>query len=74
MNDTKAIWQAVFEHAERNYEHGGWDYIIECWSARDVEAKIIENNLETPAEAIEWFGRIVGELDSVRRDIQAEAF
>lgn len=26
----------VREYAEANYENGGWDYIVECWSDEEI--------------------------------------
>jgi len=38
---TKAeLIQAVRKHAERNYSQCGWDYIVECWTDKELEETI----------------------------------
>jgi hypothetical protein len=74
MNNAKTLVEAVKAHAVKNYEQGGWDYVVECWSSADIETKIVENVLDTEPKAIAWFGEIVGLLDERRRDVQAEIF
>lgn len=74
MNNVKTLVEAVKAHAMNNYEVSGWDFVVECWSSADIEAKIVENVLDTEPKAIAWFGKIVGLLDERRREVQAEIF
>lgn len=70
---TLELLDDVKAHAYKNYEKGGWDVIIEC---------------HEDAEIIEWIGKAktakgairnvaqksgIGDYDSYRRDVQAEA-
>lgn len=34
--EADAVVAIVTEHATRNYERGGWDVIVECWSRDDI--------------------------------------
>ena len=74
MNNVNEVLSAVLAHAIENYEQDGWDYMVECWTAEEIESDIVKNNLDTNTKAIAYFGRIVRTLDSVRRDVQAEIF
>lgn len=58
---------AVKKHAQENYEKGGWDYVIECWSDDEiVEACVGCVGID---EAIKKIGEQVGITDGVRRDV-----
>lgn len=64
--------QAVREYAERNYEKGGWDYIVECWSDDEIKDKIA--GVKTRWGAIERIRACIAPLASYRADIQATAW
>jgi len=50
--------EAVKAHALKNYEHDGWDYIVEAHTDSEIETLI--EGATTEAEAIERAGYIVG--------------
>ena len=58
----------VKDHAYANYETGGWDYVVECYS--DAEIAELTKDAKTVAEAIALVGREVGDLDDYRKDVQ----
>jgi hypothetical protein len=58
----------VRDHAYANYEGGGWDYVVECYS--DAEIAALTKTAKTAEEAIEMVGREVGIRDEYRKDIQ----
>ena len=70
--NIKDIVAAVRDHAVRNYNVGGWDYVVETYDDKELIEEI--GDAATPEEAIRRIGEIVGSLDSYRRDIQAEAW
>lgn len=70
--NIKDIVKAVRDHAVRNYNVGGWDYVVETYDDKELIEEI--GDAATPEEAIRRIGEIVGSLDSYRRDIQAEAW
>jgi len=57
----------VREYAEANYEKGGWDVIVECWSDEDIAEVIV--GAKTKLGAIRKISPIV----EVFADRQAEA-
>ncbi len=59
---------AVREHAEANYEADGWDYVVECYSRKDLEEII--GSATTEKGAIEAVGEVVGTLNERREDVQ----
>ena len=65
--------QAVKDHAVKNYETGGWDYVVECWEDADI-ANEIAGAVQTPAGAIKKIGKVVRILNDNRRDVMAEIF
>ena len=71
---TNEIAEAVKAHAIANYENGGWDYLVECYSMKDLVEWIDESGWTTAEEAIAGIGDIMRIKDSVRKDVEAEAF
>jgi hypothetical protein len=63
---------AIREKAKRNYNHGGWDILVECWEDSDILAAI--DGCTTLEEATEAIAERLGINDEMRRDIQAERF
>jgi hypothetical protein len=67
----KEIVEAVRKHATANYENGGWDYVIECWSDEQILAQAGDMDLE---KTIARIGKILGVVDDRRQDAWAERF
>ena len=65
--DRRALIQQVRRHAEKHYEDGGWDVVVECWEDVDIDAQI--GKARTLKGAIGKFSGIV----DVWADQQAEA-
>lgn len=63
---SKEMVAAVRRHAEANYEKGGWDFLVECWSDEEIAEVIGETKSEK--EAVRRCKRIVGVLDERRRE------
>lgn len=59
---------AVRKHAEENYSRGGWDYVVECYSDKDIAERI--GRATTVAGAIKNVRRDVNQIDAYRKDIQ----
>ena len=64
--------EAVKKHALANYNTGGWDYIVKCWS--DHEIKMAIEGAVTPEDAIKAVGEVAGLLDERRNELMAEAY
>jgi hypothetical protein len=62
---------AVYEHAERNYEKAGWDFIVECWTLKEIEAEI--KGCRSYNGAIAKMARFAKAQDERRREVRAEA-
>jgi hypothetical protein len=65
----KKLIKAVRDHAHKNYNDGGWDYVVECWEDSDIAGAIV--GATTEAEAIERVERVVNSLDDYRREIRS---
>jgi hypothetical protein len=64
------IVAAVREHANKNYNKGGWDIIVECWSDADIlEATEGARSINGAIRKVKGAAGIMGER---RREIQAE--
>lgn len=61
--------EAVKRHAVENYETGGWDFVAECWSDKDILDRI--SGASNAAEAIRLVGEDVGVLADYRAEIEA---
>lgn len=59
----------VMAHAEANYEKGGWDVVVECWTLTDITDYLRECSATNEADAIDAMENIVG----VYADRQADA-
>lgn len=64
--------KAVREHALRNYERNGWDYVVECWSDKDIEEAI--GRCTGVRGAIDKVKAAVAPLASYRSEVRAEIF
>ena len=64
--------EGIKAHARKNYEKGGWDYVIECYSDEDIAHEI--EGATTLLGAIRKLSKSLKDGNDYRRDIQAEAF
>jgi len=60
--------QAVRDYANANYNKGGWDIIVECWSDKDIENEI--GSVKTVSGAIRKVRRVVRVIGDYRSEIQ----
>ena len=60
--------QAVRDYANANYNKGGWDIIVECWSDEDISGEI--GNVKTVSGAIRKVSKIVQVISDYRSEIQ----
>jgi len=73
----KKLVDAVREHARKNYEKGGWDFVVECYEDDDILETINEwckRKPITEAAAIRGMAKVVKIKDDHRRDIQGTAW
>lgn len=70
--NKEALIAAVREHAQKHYEEGGWDYVVECYEDADILEEI--GDARTPAQAIANVKRIVNLRDERRREVESTAF
>jgi len=71
MTKTELV-EAVKAHAVDNYESGGWDYLVECYSDAEVEELI--GKATTVKGAIKKVAKVMGIKNDYREDIQATAW
>lgn len=64
---TSELIAAVKKHATKNYEQGGWDIVVECYSDKELTELI--GDATTEEEAIKRVGEDVGIHASVRSDV-----
>lgn len=60
---------AVRDHAEKNYNRDGWDFVVECWSDEEI-AEAIEG-CDSEESAVRAVAKIAGALEEHRREIQS---
>ena len=60
--------QAVRDYANANYNKGGWDIIVECWSDEDISGEI--GNVKTVSGAIRKVSKVVQVISDYRSEIQ----
>jgi hypothetical protein len=63
---------AVKEHAQRNYEEGGWDFVVETMTEMDILEVVRFCN--SGENAIRAMAKHVALLDDHRSDIMGTAF
>ena len=68
MGCDPVVRGAVRAHALENYNKGGWDILVECWSDGEIAQNI--GTAKTTTGAIRNVSRAVGNIDSYRSDIQ----
>jgi hypothetical protein len=71
MSDSELVAK-IREHALRNYNEDGWDYLVECYSDDDI-IQIVAGCVSYEA-AISRLAKGLKAKDDYRRDIQSEAF
>jgi len=69
---TQEFIHAVLDFANAHYQVDGWDYVVECYSAGDIEDII--KRCRTAAGAIATMRAAVKPRADYRAEIQAEAF
>lgn len=74
MDNMSQMVAAVRRHAEANYNSGGWDNVVESFEDEEIEEILLEENVQTEAEAIKVMGEFVSDLADQETDIKAEAF
>lgn len=67
--DRTEIIKDVREHAWKNYEGGGWDILVECWSDEDILQNM--GNATTARDAIWAIAKVLQTLDEHRQEIQS---
>jgi hypothetical protein len=70
--DEYNLVEAVRQYARKHYNTRGWDIVVEAWADGDILEAI--EDASTPAVAIARVAKIARIQDSVRADVQAEAF
>tara|TARA_R100000963_G_C4555884_1_gene46793 strand:- start:49 stop:300 length:252 start_codon:yes stop_codon:yes gene_type:complete len=66
--NTKELIAAVRAHAIKNYGKGGWDFVVECWSDKEIEETIRGTSVfdEAPVSpVITTAARAIKEVKSV---------
>lgn len=71
MADLNLV-KAVRDHATANYNLGGWDIIVECWSNEDIAREI--GTARTEAAAIRRVAAIAKQLGTQRDEVRSEIF
>ena len=51
--------QFIKAHALTNYEEGGWDVIVECWSDDEIAEHLIEHGATNEHDAVRAFFYLV---------------
>jgi len=74
MDSMKDMIAGVRQHAAENYETGGWDYLIECYSDLEIAEAIENAGAQSIAEAVDVLGCDLAIRDDYRRDIEATAW
>lgn len=72
MTTKQELVEAVKKYALDNYNAGGWDVIVECWSDAEIEETI--GAARTPAGAIKKVAVIVEIYADREADARNSAF
>ena len=72
--DQLVIAEAVLTHARANYNHDGWDYIVECYSRRELAEIIDHNGILTVDNAITYMHGVARRHQAMREDVSGESF
>ena len=63
--------EAVKAHALANYETGGWDFCVECWSDEEILEMIGNGRATTVEAAIKEVGLTCAALDEQRQEARS---
>lgn len=69
---TDELIQAIRQHALANYNHQGWDYLVECYEDKDILEEI--GTAKTLRGAIRKLIPALRVLDDERREIKSTAW
>ena len=67
---TDELLKAIRQHALENYNHQGWDYLVECYEDEDILEEI--GTAKTLRGAIRKLIPTLRTLDDHRREISTE--
>jgi len=70
--NTKDLITAVRAYAERHYEQGGFDILVECWTDADIEAEI--GKARTLSGALRKLRPCLRVVADYRAEVRAESF
>jgi hypothetical protein len=62
----------IYKHAIANYEKGGWDYIVECWTTAEI-GELVEP-CASYDEALAKVASVCSHLDERRSELRGEAW
>ena len=74
MSSMQEMVNAVKQHAQKNYNTDGWDYVVEAFEDDEIADELRKCNARTNEDAIKVVHEWVLILDDHRKDIQATAF
>jgi len=70
----KDILERLHEHGVENYNHHGWDYLVECWDTYEKVLEIREKEFKDIESVIKHYAWICKALDDRRKDISINGF
>lgn len=65
--------QSIMDRAIQNYEGGGWDVIVECWTLEDIDQLLAEHHGDE-AEATKTIEALVDVWSDRQADARNSAF
>jgi len=68
------IAERVYDHAVKNYEKGGWDVIVECWTVEDIVDHMDKYGITTLKGAMSSFGATADVWADRQADARNSAF
>lgn len=74
MSTMQELVKAVKDHAKKNYDSNGWDYVVETFEDSEIADEIRKAGARTERDAIKVLFEIVKLHDDCRKDVQAEIF
>ena len=54
--DYTDLAEKVYAHAQKHYNEGGWDMVVEAMEIREIAAELREDGIRTLAQAIKQIG------------------
>lgn len=70
---TDSLVQALKTHAMENYNAGGWDVVVECYTDREIAEILTEKHATTLDEAIAAFATVVDVWSERQADARISA-